>query len=141
MIFYISAKTEAEKEMTDSNFEGKMPRKSMPGRWPKWRCARWRERAQFGGGGAGLVHVDGDDDFQVVVGCNRAIDETEDGEPHQVGTERGLEHVEFSEKAARQRNAYQRKDKEASKPASKGSRRPRPARSSMRTCFSLRAAT
>src|SRR5580704_19284398 len=68
--------------------------------------------ARGGGGGdfgAGFAHVHDDDEANVVVGANDAVDGHEDGEPDEVGVYGGFEDVELAEEACGDRQAEKRK--------------------------------
>src|SRR6266851_4959088 len=68
-----------------------------------------------GGGGvfARFAHVHGDDDFQIVVGADDAVDSHENGEPDQVGIYGGLEDIEFAKEACGDGQTQERKKKKA----------------------------
>ena len=57
--------------------------------------------ADDGGGGlrAGLAHVHYDDETNVVVGADNAVDGHEDGKPNEVRAHSGFEDVELAEEA------------------------------------------
>jgi len=72
------------------------------------------------GGLAGLVHVHDDQDVQVVIRRDGAVQQTEDGQPDQVAIQGGLEDVELAEEAAGERDADQREQEDGEQGGSEG---------------------
>src|SRR5260370_41154891 len=70
--------------------------------------------ADYSGGGlrAGLAHVHYDDETNVVVGADDAVDGHQDGQPDEVRADSGLEDVELAEEASGDGQAEQREQEE-----------------------------
>jgi len=60
---------------------------------------------------ARFAHVHHNDDPEIVVSADRAVDDTNQREPDEVRTESGAEYVELGEEAAGDRNSDQRQQK------------------------------
>ena len=61
---------------------------------------------------ARFAHVHVNDDAQVVVGSDAAVEHADDGEPDQIGFYRRVKDVEFGEEAAGHRNADEREQED-----------------------------
>ena len=66
-----------------------------------------------GGFTRGIAHVHHDDEAEVVVGADDAVDGHQNREPDQVGVDGGLEDVELAEEACGDGQAEERKQEEA----------------------------
>ncbi len=58
------------------------------------------------------MHVHDHQDAQVVIRGDRAGQQTQDRQPHQIRLQRGFEDIELAEKAAGERNADHREQKD-----------------------------
>ena len=67
-----------------------------------------------------FAHVHDDDEAEVVVGADDAVDGHHHGEPDQVRVDGGLEDVKLAEEAGRDWQAEQRKQEEAQRSGDEG---------------------
>src|SRR5262249_31910821 len=73
----------------------------------------WKANRCNNGAGLWLVHIHDDDEAEVVVNADGAVNGHEDGEPNQIRMDGRSEDIEFSEEARRDWKTEQRKQENA----------------------------
>ena len=104
----ITGRTSRSSRQSSESSRERFRAETFPRRAEAARRSAQSEGLQVQYGFAGLLHVHHHQDPQIVVSRDRAVQQAENRQPHQVRLQRRLEDIELAEEAGGQRNADQR---------------------------------